>query len=138
MTALVASLGFVPMALATGTVAEVQRPLPTVVIGGVVSSTALTLFVLPALYQLFASTRLARSDDDDSAAATMAARVDATATSPVAVRRSVMAVMEVRHVRMVVFERRVPVPVRVRLTGRVSLQERVLMMLIVHVTMVVL
>ena len=49
MTALVASLGFVPMALATGTGAEVQRPLATVVIGGLVSSTALTLFVLPAL-----------------------------------------------------------------------------------------
>jgi heavy metal efflux system protein len=50
MTALVAALGFVPMALATGTGSEVQRPLATVVIGGVVSSTALTLFVLPALY----------------------------------------------------------------------------------------
>jgi cobalt-zinc-cadmium resistance protein CzcA len=67
MTALVASLGFVPMALATGTGAEVQRPLATVVIGGLVSSTALTLFVLPALYQLFASTRLAQSDDTGSA-----------------------------------------------------------------------
>jgi cobalt-zinc-cadmium resistance protein CzcA len=54
MTALVASLGFVPMALATGTGAEVQRPLATVVIGGLVSSTALTLFVLPALYQWLA------------------------------------------------------------------------------------
>jgi cobalt-zinc-cadmium resistance protein CzcA len=50
MTALVASLGFVPMALATGTGAEVQRPLATVVIGGVISSTLLTLFVLPVLY----------------------------------------------------------------------------------------
>ncbi len=50
MTALVASLGFVPMALATGTGAEVQRPLATVVIGGIISSTLLTLFVLPALY----------------------------------------------------------------------------------------
>lgn len=50
MTALVASLGFVPMALNTGTGAEVQRPLATVVIGGVVTSTLLTLFVLPALY----------------------------------------------------------------------------------------
>ncbi len=55
MTALVASLGFVPMALATGTGAEVQRPLATVVIGGLISSTALTLFVLPALYVLFSS-----------------------------------------------------------------------------------
>jgi cobalt-zinc-cadmium resistance protein CzcA len=50
MTALVASLGFVPMALSTGTGAEVQRPLATVVIGGLISSTALTLVVLPALY----------------------------------------------------------------------------------------
>jgi cobalt-zinc-cadmium resistance protein CzcA len=53
MTALVASLGFVPMALATGTGAEVQRPLATVVIGGLISSTALTLVVLPALYRIF-------------------------------------------------------------------------------------
>ncbi len=53
MTALVASLGFVPMAVATGTGAEVQRPLATVVIGGIVSSTALTLLVLPALYSFF-------------------------------------------------------------------------------------
>lgn len=49
MTALVASLGFLPMALATGTGAEVQRPLATVVIGGILSSTALTLLILPAL-----------------------------------------------------------------------------------------
>jgi cobalt-zinc-cadmium resistance protein CzcA len=54
MTALVASLGFLPMALATGTGAEVQRPLATVVVGGLLSSTALTLFVLPALYRVFA------------------------------------------------------------------------------------
>ncbi len=53
MTALVASLGFVPMALATGTGAEVQRPLATVVIGGLISSTFLTLLVLPALYRIF-------------------------------------------------------------------------------------
>ncbi len=52
MTALVASLGFLPMALATSTGAEVQRPLATVVIGGLISSTLLTLFVLPALYLL--------------------------------------------------------------------------------------
>lgn len=55
MTALVASLGFVPMALATGTGAEVQRPLATVVIGGIISSTLLTLFVLPGLYRMFRS-----------------------------------------------------------------------------------
>jgi cobalt-zinc-cadmium resistance protein CzcA len=54
MTALVASLGFVPMALNVGTGSEVQRPLATVVIGGIVSSTVLTLFVLPALYRLVA------------------------------------------------------------------------------------
>ena len=51
-TALVASLGFVPMALNTGIGSEVQRPLATVVIGGVISSTLLTLFVIPALYRL--------------------------------------------------------------------------------------
>ena len=55
MTALVASLGFVPMALATGTGAEVQRPLATVVIGGLISATLLTLVVLPALYTRFGS-----------------------------------------------------------------------------------
>ncbi|MBI3872757.1 MAG: efflux RND transporter permease subunit [candidate division Zixibacteria bacterium] len=53
MTAMVASLGFVPMALATGTGAEVQRPLATVVIGGIMSSTLLTLVVLPVLYRWF-------------------------------------------------------------------------------------
>ena len=52
MTALVASLGFIPMALNTGTGAEVQRPLATVVIGGIVSSTLLTLIVLPILYHM--------------------------------------------------------------------------------------
>ncbi len=57
MTALVASLGFVPMALGTGLGAEVQRPLATVVIGGVISSTLLTLAVLPALYVAFAPRR---------------------------------------------------------------------------------
>jgi cobalt-zinc-cadmium resistance protein CzcA len=54
MTALVASLGFVPMALATGTGAEVQKPLATVVIGGLITATLLTLLVLPALYSYFA------------------------------------------------------------------------------------
>jgi cobalt-zinc-cadmium resistance protein CzcA len=52
MTALVAAIGFIPMALATSTGAEVQRPLATVVIGGILSSTALTLLVLPVLYHL--------------------------------------------------------------------------------------
>ncbi|MDH3202057.1 MAG: CusA/CzcA family heavy metal efflux RND transporter [Myxococcales bacterium] len=59
MTALVASLGFVPMALATGTGAEVQRPLATVVIGGILSSTALTLLVLPGLYRIVHGARSA-------------------------------------------------------------------------------
>lgn len=53
MTALVAGLGFVPMALSTSAGAEVQQPLATVVIGGLVTSTALTLFVLPTLYRWF-------------------------------------------------------------------------------------
>ncbi len=52
MTALVAALGFVPMAFNTGIGSEVQRPLATVVIGGILSSTLLTLFVLPALYRV--------------------------------------------------------------------------------------
>ena len=64
MTALVASLGFVPMALATGTGAEVQRPLATVVIGGILSSTALTLLVLPLLYRL-----MHRKDEEEVAVA---------------------------------------------------------------------
>jgi Cu/Ag efflux pump CusA len=51
MTALVASLGFVPMAFNVGAGSEVQRPLATVVIGGIVSSTLLTLLVLPVLYR---------------------------------------------------------------------------------------
>ena len=58
MTALVASLGFVPMAFNIGAGAEVQRPLATVVIGGIVSSTLLTLLVLPALYKWFPSGRI--------------------------------------------------------------------------------
>jgi heavy metal efflux system protein len=53
MTALVASLGFVPMAFATGTGAEVQKPLATVVIGGLLSATMLTLVVLPGLYMRY-------------------------------------------------------------------------------------
>jgi len=69
MTALVASLGFVPMALATGTGAEVQRPLATVVIGGLISSTALTLLVLPALYRLFATAEDLPDETDDTAEA---------------------------------------------------------------------
>jgi cobalt-zinc-cadmium resistance protein CzcA len=63
MTALVASLGFLPMMLATGRGAEVQRPLATVVVGGILSSTALTLLVLPVLYRVFA--RAAENADEN-------------------------------------------------------------------------
>jgi cobalt-zinc-cadmium resistance protein CzcA len=59
MTALVAALGFVPMMLARGIGAEVQRPLATVVVGGLVTSTVLTLIVLPTIYAA-ASSALAR------------------------------------------------------------------------------
>ena len=65
MTALVASLGFIPMAIATGTGAEVQRPLAPVVIGGILSSTLLTLLVLPILYRL--AHRPDEKDEDVSA-----------------------------------------------------------------------
>ena len=60
MTALVASLGFVPVALSNGTGAEVQRPLATVVIGGLVTSTLLTLFVLPTLFAVIEGWRTRR------------------------------------------------------------------------------
>jgi cobalt-zinc-cadmium resistance protein CzcA len=63
MTALVAALGFVPMAFNTGIGSEVQRPLATVVIGGIISSTLLTLVVLPALYQLFGARSLAAPEE---------------------------------------------------------------------------
>jgi heavy metal efflux system protein len=71
MTALVASLGFVPMAIATGTGAEIQRPLATVVIGGLLTSTFLTLFVLPAICELVmrrwtVAGRLASGNHNDS------------------------------------------------------------------------
>lgn len=62
MTALVASLGFVPMAVASGSGAEVQKPLATVVIGGLISATLLTLFVLPALYARFGQFIAERQD----------------------------------------------------------------------------
>ena len=59
-TALVAALGFVPMALSTGSGAEVQRPLATVVIGGLMTATLLTLFVVPTLYPWFSGSRSER------------------------------------------------------------------------------
>ena len=62
MTALVASLGFIPMAVATSAGGEVQRPLATVVIGGLITSTLLTLFLLPTLYRWFGGER----NDDNS------------------------------------------------------------------------
>jgi cobalt-zinc-cadmium resistance protein CzcA len=68
MTALVASLGFIPMAIATGTGAEVQRPLATVVIGGILSSTLLTLLVLPLLYRLAHGKDREEINDTDPAA----------------------------------------------------------------------
>jgi cobalt-zinc-cadmium resistance protein CzcA len=61
MTALVAGLGLLPMALSTSAGAEVQRPLATVVIGGLLTSTLLTLFLLPAMYQWFETPRQERS-----------------------------------------------------------------------------
>ena len=69
MTALVASFGFIPMALNTGTGAEVQRPLATVVVGGIISSTLLTLVVLPALYRLF------HKEEEAAVAATLSNRI---------------------------------------------------------------
>ena len=66
MTALVASLGFIPMALGHGAGAEVQKPLATVVIGGLISATLLTLFVLPTLYARFGGA-VVRSGEDDAA-----------------------------------------------------------------------
>ena len=75
MTALVASLGFVPMALATETGAEVQRPLATVVIGGLITATLLTLVVLPALYIRFgAGTPLKHADSAEEQSANDAAK----------------------------------------------------------------
>jgi cobalt-zinc-cadmium resistance protein CzcA len=64
MTAFVAALGFVPMAIATGAGAEVQRPLATVVIGGVLSSTFLTLVLLPVLYEWTERKSFTRSPED--------------------------------------------------------------------------
>lgn len=67
MTALVASLGFLPMALGHGAGAEVQKPLATVVIGGLISATLLTLFVLPMLYARFGQLRVARAGEGEDA-----------------------------------------------------------------------
>jgi cobalt-zinc-cadmium resistance protein CzcA len=64
MTATVASLGFLPMAISTGAGAEVQKPLATVVIGGLVTATFLTLFVLPMLYIIFNTKILKRKNNN--------------------------------------------------------------------------
>jgi cobalt-zinc-cadmium resistance protein CzcA len=64
MTALVAALGFVPMALSHGAGAEVQRPLASVVIGGIATSTLLTLIVLPTLYEIIEVRALRRREED--------------------------------------------------------------------------
>lgn len=66
MTALVASLGFMPMALATRLGAEVQRPVATVVIGGIITSTCLTLLVLPVLYDWIESRQLSTQRNPSS------------------------------------------------------------------------
>ena len=86
MTAFVASLGFVPMALATGAGAEVQRPLATVVIGGIVSSTLLTLIVLPVLYWMLES----RSSKATPRANTMPSEPAVAVTSPKPACRSML------------------------------------------------
>lgn len=75
MTALVASMGFVPMALSTGDGAEVQRPLATVVIGGLITSTMLTLLALPALYTIVEQRRERRMRRQAHAAASVVAMV---------------------------------------------------------------
>jgi cobalt-zinc-cadmium resistance protein CzcA len=67
ITALVASLGFIPMALATSRGAEVEKPLATVVIGGLITATMLTLYVLPLLYPYFS--RSGRRGPDENAMA---------------------------------------------------------------------
>ena len=82
MTALVASLGFVPMALSTGMGSEVQRPLATVVIGGVISSTLLTLLVLPSLYLLFGSPVVSKEEEEEEAVEADGGRVPAASPSP--------------------------------------------------------
>jgi cobalt-zinc-cadmium resistance protein CzcA len=66
ITALVASLGFIPMAFATSRGAEVEKPLATVVIGGLVTATLLTLYVLPLLYSRFSSAALDVSQEEDT------------------------------------------------------------------------
>jgi cobalt-zinc-cadmium resistance protein CzcA len=77
MTALVASVGFIPMAISTGAGAEIQRPLATVVIGGLVSSTILTLLVLPTVYA-WIEERWALKQPEARVSSSLAARARAT------------------------------------------------------------
>jgi cobalt-zinc-cadmium resistance protein CzcA len=91
MTALVASVGFIPMALATGTGAEIQKPLATVVIGGLITATLLTLFVLPALYSLFRARSSTAGDEaasSDNVLRLETDAVDGRAESSHSLRRS--------------------------------------------------
>jgi cobalt-zinc-cadmium resistance protein CzcA len=88
MTALVAALGFVPMALATGTGAEVQKPLATVVIGGLISATLLTLVVLPALFARFGREAFVLSDSDGLADTTREAAGNVRHAAPEATASS--------------------------------------------------
>jgi cobalt-zinc-cadmium resistance protein CzcA len=83
MTALVASLGFVPMAFSSGAGAEVQRPLATVVIGGVLSSTFLTLFLLPVLYRWASGWRFTSMGKREPELSASALAVVAARPSPV-------------------------------------------------------
>ncbi|MBH8560423.1 CusA/CzcA family heavy metal efflux RND transporter [Hymenobacter negativus] len=83
MTATVASLGFLPMALATSAGAEVQRPLATVVIGGLVSATLLTLLVLPVLYALSERVKAGAPPEEPQPTATMAAPAKSLPVAPV-------------------------------------------------------
>lgn len=87
MTALVASLGFVPMAFNTGIGSEVQRPLATVVIGGLISSTLLTLFVVPALYLVIGARRKEAAGGGDAAEMTPAEGTAVEGTPAEAMRR---------------------------------------------------
>ena len=82
MTATVASLGFLPMALATSAGAEVQRPLATVVIGGLVSATLLTLLVLPVLYALSERVKAGDSDKETQSVSTPAAPAKSLPVAP--------------------------------------------------------